>query len=180
MKPPMPQPANDPLSTRYSLLSRLQDWDDAESWREFFDTYWRLIHSVAIRSGLTEDEAQDVVQDTVVSVARSIHNFKRDAKRGSFRGWLRHITRRRIVDQWRKRNPLERAGRRTTLKDLPDGVGSKLEAAWDEEWRTNLIERAAQHLKQNATPEHYQVFHLHVLRELPAPVVAERLGVREI
>ena len=79
--------------TRYSLLSRLQDWDDQDSWRDFFDTYWRLIYSVAIKSGLTETEAQDVVQETVVCVAKDIGKFKRDRDRGSFRGWLRNLTR---------------------------------------------------------------------------------------
>lgn len=32
------------LPTRQSLLSRLRDWQDAAGWREFFDTYWRLIY----------------------------------------------------------------------------------------------------------------------------------------
>ena len=62
----MINPVEDSIPTRYSLLSRLQDWDDQESWRVFFDTYWRLIYSVAARSGLTESEAQDVVQETII------------------------------------------------------------------------------------------------------------------
>lgn len=89
--------------TRYSLLSRLQDWDDQDSWRDFFETYWRLIYSVAIKSGLSDAEAQDVVQETVVCVAKDIAKFKRDRERGSFRGWLRNLTRWRINDQLRKR-----------------------------------------------------------------------------
>jgi hypothetical protein len=44
------------IPTRYSLLKRLQDWQDNESWQDFFDTYWRLIYSMALRSGLTETE----------------------------------------------------------------------------------------------------------------------------
>src|SRR6185369_8444012 len=52
----MPSPPEDLIPTRYSLLSRLQDWDDQESWKDFFDTYWRLIYAVARRSGLTEAE----------------------------------------------------------------------------------------------------------------------------
>jgi hypothetical protein len=35
--------ANNLIPTRYSLLSRLQNWDDQDSWKDFFDTYWRLI-----------------------------------------------------------------------------------------------------------------------------------------
>ena len=54
--------AEDSISTRYSLLSRMQDLGDQDSWKDFFDTYWRLIYSFAIKSGLTDAEAQDVVQ----------------------------------------------------------------------------------------------------------------------
>jgi hypothetical protein len=94
------------IPTRYTLLSRLQNWEDNESWKDFFDTYWRLIYSLARKSGLTEVEAQDAVQETVISVAKHIHKFRRDRKLGSFKGWLRNITRWRIADQLRKRTHL--------------------------------------------------------------------------
>jgi len=64
--------------TRQSLLSRLKSWDDQESWKDFFDTYWRLIYNAAVRAGLTEPEAQDVVQETLLSVAKKIPEFKYD------------------------------------------------------------------------------------------------------
>ena len=95
--------SEDFIPTRYSLLSRLKNWDDQDSWKTFFDTYWRLIYSVALKSGLTEDEAQDVAQETIISVAKSIHKFKRNRELGSFKGWLRNLTRWRIADQLRKR-----------------------------------------------------------------------------
>jgi len=57
------------IPTRRSLLSRLKDWDDQESWKDFFDTYWKLVYGVAIKAGLSDQEAQDVVQETVLSVA---------------------------------------------------------------------------------------------------------------
>src|SRR5262245_61835089 len=31
---------DDLIPTRESLLSRIKDWDDRESWQDFFDTYW--------------------------------------------------------------------------------------------------------------------------------------------
>ena len=96
MTPVMTLREEDPIPTRYSLLRRLQNWDDQESWKDFFNTYWRLIYSVAIKSGLTEAEAQDVVQEVVICMAKGIHAFKRDRALGSFKGWLRNITRWRI------------------------------------------------------------------------------------
>jgi len=96
---------DDSIPTRESLLSRLKNWDDQESWRDFFDTYWQLIHRVARKAGLHEDEAQDVVQDTILSVAKKMPAFKYDRAVGSFRGWLFQLTRWRIINQFKKRQP---------------------------------------------------------------------------
>ena len=41
------------LPTRRTLLSRLKNREDEQSWKDFFDTYWKLIYGVAIRAGLT-------------------------------------------------------------------------------------------------------------------------------
>ena len=94
--------ANEFPPTRHSLLTRLKDWDDQTSWREFFDTYWRLIYAVALKAGLSDAEAQDVVQETVLTVAKKVGAFEAQPD-GSFKGWLLQITRRRMADQFEKR-----------------------------------------------------------------------------
>ena len=76
------------LPTRQTLLSRLKDWDDAESWREFFESYSKLIYGVARRSGLSDSDAQEVVQETLVTVANKIPDFKYDPNKGSFKEFL--------------------------------------------------------------------------------------------
>jgi DNA-directed RNA polymerase specialized sigma24 family protein len=91
------------LGTRRSLIERLADWGDQVRWQEFFDTYSKLIYSAARRSGLTDSEAQEVVHETVITVAKSIDKSKYDPAIGSFKAWLLQITRWRIADQFRKR-----------------------------------------------------------------------------
>src|SRR5436309_5543177 len=66
------------IPTRASLLARLKDWKDHSSWQEFFDIYWKLIYGVARKAGLNDDEAQDVVQETMASVAKHMPTFKYD------------------------------------------------------------------------------------------------------
>ncbi len=56
------------IPTRASLLGRLKNWDDQRSWQEFYDTYRHLIYSVASKAGLSDPEAEDVVQETFLSV----------------------------------------------------------------------------------------------------------------
>ncbi|MBK8002266.1 MAG: sigma-70 family RNA polymerase sigma factor [Verrucomicrobia bacterium] len=90
------------MPTRHSLLSRLRNLDDTASWHTFFNNYWRLLYNVARKSGLNDDEAQDVVQETVIAVARKMPEFRYDPARGSFKQWLLLITRRRIHDHLRR------------------------------------------------------------------------------
>ncbi len=81
----MSEESDEFLPTRVSLLGRLKDWGDQESWQDFYDTYHRLIHSVALKAGLTQSEAQDVVQETVLTVAKKIADFRADPALGSFK-----------------------------------------------------------------------------------------------
>ena len=69
---------DDLVPTRQSLLTRLKDWNDQESWQVFFETYWKLIYRAALKAGLSEEEAQDAVQETVISVARAMPSLSTD------------------------------------------------------------------------------------------------------
>src|SRR6516162_10953459 len=96
---------NESIPTRASLLQRLKDLDDKSSWDEFYDLYHDLIFSVARRAGLSETEAVEVVQDTLLSVAKKMPGFTYDPAKDSFKGWLLTLTR------WRMRNQLAKRSR---------------------------------------------------------------------
>src|SRR5581483_503297 len=134
-------------------------------------------YSVAIKAGLTETEAQEVVQETTISVAKGIHKFKRDPAKGSFRGWLRNVTQWRIIDQLRKRTPAEIEQQETDFSEIADPAETNLEAWWEEEWQSNLLEAAIDRVKRRVKEEHYQIFDLHVVKQLPVAEVATTLGV---
>ena len=114
----------DLIPTRASLLSRLKHSDDSESWRVCFETYWKLIFNAARRAGLTETEAEDVVQETLLTVARSIQTFQYDKNRGSFKGWLLKTTAWRVQDQFRKRA----SGRLEFVATLPEDLHPTIES----------------------------------------------------
>ena len=174
------------IPTRYSLLRRLKEGIDEESWREFFATYRRLIHDVALEAGLSEAEAQDAVQETAMVVTRRIHSFVIDPERGSFKAWLLRITRRRVADQFRRRRlpGAPETGRdfddaeSTAVDDqLADPASLNVDAAWEEHWREMLLEQALQRVRQQASPKEFLLFHQQVVKELPARLVANRHGV---
>ena len=101
----MKPPHGTSLETRPSLLQRLKSGDDPESWQEFYKIYGGLIRSFAEKAGLTVDEAEEVVQETAIGVARRLPEFTYDPKVCRFKTWLLNLVRWRIQDQIRKRRP---------------------------------------------------------------------------
>ena len=174
---------DDSIATRASLLDRLKDREDQSSWQEFFDTYWQLIYRVAKKAGLTDAEAQDIVQETVIAMANKLPGFIYDPKVCSFKTWMLRLTRWRIIDTLRKRLPqsapaADSNGTATSALDrIPDESSLKLEAVWDDECEKSLLTAALQRLKPLLKPEHYQIFDLYALRQLPVSQVAEIMGI---
>jgi len=125
-----------------------------------------------------------VVQETIVAVAKQMPTFRYDAA-GSFKAWLLQITRRRIVDPFRKRPPWEQHGgpppgdetsRTATAERIP-AEELNLQPVWDEEWQRNLMEAALARVKARITPRQYQIFDLYVLKEWPVREVTRTLNV---
>jgi len=177
---------DDSLLTRRTLLSRLRDLDDQESWRTFFNLYWRLLYNVARKSGLDDPGAQEIVQDTVIAVARKMPEFRYDPTRGTFRQWLLRITRRRIIDHLRRiyRQPPKAEVPPESLDEneehaaaITDHSAGAIEAAWDEEWEKSTFDAALAHVRTAVNPRHFQVFDYCVLKEWPASKVASTLGL---
>jgi RNA polymerase sigma-70 factor (ECF subfamily) len=181
-------PADDLIPTRASLLDRLKDLGDQASWEEFHRTYRELIYSVARRAGLSETEASEAVQDTLLVVAKKMPGFKYDAAVDSFKGWLLKVARWRILDQLERRKgsqsihmsaaTLGEEGTRTaTIERVPDPAAFDPATIWDEEWEKNLIKAALARIKRQVRPEQYEIYHLHVILEKPVRDVRRTLGV---
>jgi RNA polymerase sigma-70 factor (ECF subfamily) len=177
--------ADEFIPTRQSLLSRLKDWADQESWKVFFDTYWRLIYNAAIRAGLTDAEAQDVVQETVISVSKSLAAGGYDPTKSSFKTWLMRLTGWRIIGQFRKRPPPGRSlsprtatsTRTDTVERIADETIPSLETLWEEEWENNLLKAALRRVKAKVDARQYQIFDLYVQKNWPVAKVAKDMRV---
>jgi len=181
--------------TRMSLIERLSDWEDQKSWDEFYQTYWRLIYGVSLKAGLGQDEAFDVVQDTVLTIAKQWKKGQRyDPSKGSFKTWLMNVTRWRIADQFRKkqRNPAamnQQGGtpgadgvlRSTATFERLEGEDGQetMERIWENEWKFNLSEVAIERVRKRVSPLQFQIFHAYVIKDWDTARVKRELGVSQ-
>jgi RNA polymerase sigma factor (sigma-70 family) len=173
--------------TRKSLIERLNNWEDQRTWNEFYQTYWRLIYSVATKQGLTREEAFDVVQETIIAIARQVQRGQYDPRAGSFKAWLLQMTRWRILDQFRARK------RQPSLSDLGDSYSEdntsiildkiaaekegQLDKIWDKEWRDNIFSAALERVKSRVSPRQFQIFDCYVLKNWGVKKTSETLGI---
>ena len=130
MSEPQPEEGDEALraaykATRKSLIARLDNWEDQRTWDEFYQTYWRLIYSVAIKAGLRSGRGlrRGAGDDPVASPSREEGHY--DPEQGSFKTWLMNMTRWRINDQFRKRK-----------KDTAMTGGD-----WEDDRKTAVIDR---------------------------------------
>lgn len=116
-------------STRSSLIRRLSNLDDHEAWADFVARYAEPIHRIARAKGLSKTDAEDLVQQVLIRVARAMPSYRRVERDGAFRRWLGTLSRWCVTDQWRsakreeaKRVRLERVTKHQGTAYIRDGL----------------------------------------------------------
>ncbi len=171
--------------TRKSLIAKLDNWEDQRTWEEFYQTYWRLIYSVAIKAGLRSEEAFDCVQETILSIAKQSKKNLYDPEQGSFKTWLMNMTRWRINDQFRKRKKdtamvtgeWENDRKTGVIDRIEDPAGDVLSRLWNIEWKKNIADAALARVKAQVSPKQYQIFDCYVIKQWDARKVQDKLNV---
>jgi RNA polymerase sigma factor (sigma-70 family) len=182
------------LETRPSLLHRLQSGDDPQSWQDFYRTYGGLIRFFAEKAGLTADEAEEVVQETAIGVARHLPEFTYNPKVCRFKTWLLNLARWRIQDQLRKRQkmgpsaqssdpanipsyPAAETGTTATIDRIPDPAVPDFGVEWDAAWEKNLLKHALERVRGRIDERQFQIFDFCVMKGWPPADVAQTLGI---
>jgi RNA polymerase sigma factor (sigma-70 family) len=164
--------------TSLSLLDRLSQAPDADSWKRPVEAYSPLLKSWIGRYEVQTADADDLVQDVLLVVMRELPSFRHNQQRGAFRTWLRRIVVNRLRNFWRSRGRAaehggELMGRLDELED-PRSAGSQL---WDREHDRHLALQLLALLEDRFTESTREVFRRLVLEQADADEVAAELGL---
>ncbi len=88
-------------TTSLSLLERIRV-NDPTAWPRLIAIYLPLLHYWCLQWGVRGQDAEDVAQDVFQAVAGAMSQFRRDRTTDTFRGWLRGITRHKLLDHLRR------------------------------------------------------------------------------
>jgi RNA polymerase sigma-70 factor (ECF subfamily) len=161
-------------TTPASLLDRLRQPFDPESWARFVELYAPLIYSWGRRVGLQDPDAADLVQDVFAALVEILPSFTYDRHK-SFRRWLRSVT----LNRWR--NTRKRWANRVLRGrggDVEHLAGpDKLEALWDAEYHRCLAGRALAVMQGDFQEATWRACWETVAAGRPAAEVAAELGL---
>lgn len=164
--------------TRPSLLLRLRDTEDAEAWREFVRLYTPLVFSYCKRHNLQDADAADVAQEVMQVAAEALPEFHYDPQRGKFRGWLLQTTRHRLYKFFTRQRRAPQPISDTTIARLVDEQPDAVEhARWEEEYRQQLFDWAADIARQEFHAATWNAFRLTAMGNASVKEVATEMGI---
>lgn len=168
-----------PPLTRASLLVRLRDAGDSDTWTEFVQLYAPVIYGFARRRGLQDADAADLMQDVLRSVSSAIGRLEYDPGKGTFRGWLYRVTRNKVYNflESRRRHP-RGTGDSNAHQRLEEHPARDAEIDdWDREYERGIFKTAADRVRNEFQPNTWQAFWLTAVDGESAGDVGKRLGL---
>ncbi len=169
--------------TRKSLLERVKDLKDQASWNEFVDRYGPEIYRWCIENGLQVSSAEDVTQEVLRKLVEKMQEFDYNQQKGSFRGWLKTVTKNTIRDLGKKwENRIAGSGKTDVNQFLHRIVGreslAELQIAVENQHEKELFAEAEKRVKQRVKEKTWLAFQYTAIENLPAATVAEKLEMQ--
>jgi len=162
--------------TRSSLIAQVQSPEDREAWDQFVLIYRPVIYRMARRRGMQDADAQDLSQDVLIRISKSIEGWvPQEGVR--FRHWLRKVASNAIVTALTKSKPLgivNGSAAKQILAETPEAsaVTSELQ---DECFREQYL-RAAAIVRVDVSPATWAAFERTVIQGQSCEEAAESLG----
>jgi RNA polymerase sigma-70 factor (ECF subfamily) len=165
--------------TRASLILRLPDAADARAWDDFVQIYAPLVYRLARRHGLQPADADDLVQDVLSAVARSVETWLARPDRGQFRAWLLRIAKNLAINKLTRHKQRTIGAGDSNMAHLLSQHPANGDAAseFDLEYRRELFLWAAQRVRQQIAEPTWQAFWLSTIEDKPIAAVASQLNM---
>ena len=164
--------------TSLSLLDRARHHDEP-SWRRLVTLYGPLVEHWC-RRGAHPGDAADLAQEVFLAVSQGLERFERRGP-GSFRGWVRGITRHKLLDYYRRaQREAAAAGGSTALErlqEIPDPLPGSDE---DADEMSGLYRRALDLIRGEFEERTWQAFWLTAVEGQEAPAAAAQLGMSPV
>jgi RNA polymerase sigma-70 factor (ECF subfamily) len=164
--------------TSLTLLEQLNRAGDEASWDRLVDLYSPLLRSWLLRYDVQPADADDLIQDVLLTVTKELSGFAHNQQTGAFRNWLRRIVVNRLRNFWRKRGRDVVGGSDLAhrLSELEEPQG-ELSQIWDREHNLHLVRQLFELIEPKFSDTTRTAFRRLTLDGATGDEVAQELGI---
>lgn len=163
-------------STRTTLLARVKDPHDDSAWRQFNEIYFPVLVAYARRRDCQQTDAEDIAQQCMTVISRSIQGFDYDPAKGRFKNWLFRIVENKMTDFRRKRN--EAIGKTRDFQRTDPSTPTPQEI-WDRQWEQQHFRWSLDKIRCEVPAKTFTAFEMYALEQQPVALVSSQLGLTE-
>lgn len=165
-------------STSLTLLDRVRG-NDPVAWPRLIALYTPLVHYWCGQWGVRGPDAEDVTQEVFQAVAGGLGDFRHNEPGDTFRGWLRGITRHKLLDHLRraKNHPQGQGGTdaQRQMLAVPDDAAELAEEPAEQ--ISALYHRALELVRAEFEDRTWQAFWRAAIDGHSPAIIATELGV---
>ena len=161
--------------TRFTLIQKMKNNPDENSWDEFDQTYRPYIIGIVRKLNFDYHENEDMTQMIMVKLWKGLQNFDYRPGECRFRSWVAIVARNAVTQNLS-------LNRNKMLKKMDgdlevDGVSApEIEEVAFEEWKEFILQKAMEYTQQQFKEQVFEVF-LKFTEGMKAEEVAVATGV---
>ncbi len=175
---PEPSRSTDSRRTSRSLLARARN-NEPDAWQRLTVLYGPLVRFWCRRGSVADQDVDDVVQEVFTTAFSSLAGFRHTEATDTFRGWLKGVTRNRMLEHFRRvRRHVPATGGSTAQGMILNQPDPQIETdAEEEQLAGQLYQRALELIRGEFEARTWQTFWRSVVEGVPTAVVATEQGV---
>lgn len=166
-------------TTSISLLQGAAASNSADAWQRIFDIYMPMLRMWARRTGLSAEDATDVAQDVMATLAKELPGFEYDRGKGTFRGWLKTITNNRCRELLRRKRAILVSDADHISRVLKTLESPPVNDFWEAEYEQHLMRYALEIMQSDFEETTWRACYELTVSGRRAADIAQELGMTE-
>lgn len=165
--------------TTSTIIRDLRDLSNQTAWRGFVDRFHGPVVGFVAKMGFSEEDAQDVAQESLVAFADTLREGRYDRERGRLRSWLFGIAYKQAMRQRQasaRRERLIESGEAAerAISEMPDEKSAG--ELWNTLWEQFLVQECFRQVRREFQADNVRAFELIVREGYDAKEAAETVG----
>jgi RNA polymerase sigma-70 factor (ECF subfamily) len=149
------------LETSVGLLIAARDCSNDDAWGRLVNLYKPLLFGWLLRRRVQHSDADDLVADTLHTLACQLPTFRHNGRRGAFRSWLRRVLVNRLRTFQRSQRVREGCRADVDPRRLADKLGdprSELSRTWDDDHDRFVARKLLEQIEPEFQAKTWQAF----------------------